>query len=243
MKTTQVRALDAGRRVQGFLDANAATIGTAVSASLRTKFDAAVTQLDQLRLDQETSKAAAAGETTNQAALRSDLYKHFVGPIGEVAKLNLKGSTDYPALVVTAAVEKKSEFVTKVNSQAEAAAKYEQLFIDHSLPADFLAQIKAGVAQVMASAANRQAQQTKQSAATGGLVTADQALHSLIKVVGGVLAKTLKGNATLSAGWKAAKLIRQVPVTPLPGGSTVTTPSTPAASSTTAPAPVPPAAA
>jgi hypothetical protein len=255
MKTTQVRTLDAGRRVQGFLDANAATIATAMSASLRAKFDAAVTQLDQLRLDQETSKAAAAGETVNQAALRSDLFQQLVDRIGEVAKLNLKSSTDFPALVVTAAAEKRTEFVTKVNSQADAAAKYEQLFIDHGLPADFLAQIKAGVAQVMASAANREAQQTKQSAATGGLITADKAVRSLIKVVSGALAKVVKGNSTLSAGWVAAKRIRQVPVTPLPTGGTVitpTTPTTPTASSstaatppqqTTAPAPVPPAAA
>ena len=220
MKTTQVRVFDAGRRVEGFLDANAALIGTAVSASLRAKLDAAVTQLDQLRLDQETSKAAAAGETTNQAALRSDLFKHLVGPIGEVAKLNLKGSADYQALVVSAAAVKKSEFVTKVNSQADAAAKYAQLFIDHSLPADFLAQIKAGVAQVLASAANREAQQTKQSAATGGLIAADKAVRSLIKVVSGALAKVLKGNATLSAGWTAAKRIKQLPVTPLPTGNT-----------------------
>jgi hypothetical protein len=252
MKTTQVRTFDAGRRVEGFLDANAALIGTAVSALLRAKLDAAVTQLDQLRLDQETSKAAAAGETTNQAALRSDLFKHLVGPIGEVAKLNLKGSADYQALVVSAAAVKKSEFVTKVNSQADAAAKYAQLFIDHSLPADFLAQIKAGVALVLASAANREAQQTKQSGATGGLITADKAVRSLIKVMNGALSKVLKGNATLSAGWTAAKRIKQLPVTPLPTGSTVITPTAPAASSTTAatpqqqptaPAPVPPAAA
>ena len=39
MKTNQERALDAGRRVQGFLDAQAAAIGTAVSASLRAKLD------------------------------------------------------------------------------------------------------------------------------------------------------------------------------------------------------------
>jgi hypothetical protein len=113
-----------------------------------------VTQVDQLRLDHETSKAAAAGETVNQAALRSDLFQQFVGRVGEVAKLNLKGSTDCPALVESAAAENKSEFVTKVNSQADAAAKYEQLCID-SLPADFLAQIKTGVAQVLSSAGNR----------------------------------------------------------------------------------------
>jgi hypothetical protein len=252
MKTTQVRTLDAGRRVQGFLDANAATIAIAMSASLRAKFDAAVTQLDQLRLDQETSKAAAAGETVNQATLRSDLFQQLVDRIGEVAKLNLKSSTDFPALVVTAAAEKRTEFVTKVNSQADAATKYEQLFIDHGLPADFLAQIKAGVAQVMASAANREAQQTKQSAATGGLITADKAVRSLIKVVSGALAKVVKGNSTLSAGWVAAKRIRQVPVTPLPTGGTVITPTAPASSSptaatqpqqTTVTAPVPPAAA
>jgi hypothetical protein len=48
----------------------------------------------------------------NQDALRSDLYQQFVQRIGEVAKLNLKGAPDFPALVVTAAVEKKNQAVS-----------------------------------------------------------------------------------------------------------------------------------
>ena len=104
MKTTEVRTLDAGRRVQGFLDTNAPSIGTAVPPSLRAKVDAAVSQLVQFRLDQEAATAAAKGETVNQAALRSDLFKHLVAPIGKVAKINLRQSTDLPALVVPAAV-------------------------------------------------------------------------------------------------------------------------------------------
>jgi hypothetical protein len=71
MKITGVRTFDAGRRVQGFVDTNAALIGTGVPPSLRAKVDAAVSQLAQYQLDQEAAKAAAKGETVNQAALRT----------------------------------------------------------------------------------------------------------------------------------------------------------------------------
>jgi hypothetical protein len=152
MKTTEVRTFDAGRRVQGFLDTNAPTIGTAVPPSLRAKVDAAVSQLVQFELDQEAATAAANGETVNQAALRSDLFKHLVAPIGRVAKINLRQSTDLPALVVPAAAQRRSDFVAKVNSLADTASKYEPMFIDHGLPADFIAQIRAGATAVAASA-------------------------------------------------------------------------------------------
>src|SRR5258708_33294392 len=108
MKTTEVRTRDAGRRVQGFLDTNAPSIGTAVPPSLRAKVDAAVSQLVQLRLDQEEGTAAAKGETVNQAAVRSDLFKHLVAPIGQVAKINLRQSNNLPALGDPAALRSGS---------------------------------------------------------------------------------------------------------------------------------------
>ncbi len=144
MQTTEVRTFDAGRRVQGLLDTNAPTIGTAVPPSLRAKFDAAVSQIVQFQHEQDAATAATNGETVNQAALRSDLFKHLVAPVGKVAKINLRQSTDLPALVVAAAVQRRSDFVVKGNTLADTASKYELMFVDHGLPADFIAQIRAG---------------------------------------------------------------------------------------------------
>ena len=237
MKTNQERALDAGRRVQGFLDAQAAAIGTAVSASLRAKLDAAVAQLVLLQHQQETATSAAVGETVNQAALRRDLYEHLVVPVGTAARINLRKSTDYPALSVPASSERRATFVPKVNALIEAAVKYEQLFIDHGMAPDFLTQLRAGVAAVSASSANRANQLSLKAAASGGLVAANTAVRALIKMLNGVLSPVLKKNPTLSAGWRVTKLITQKPVTPLPTGGLVIGPApttTPAATGTPA---------
>ena len=45
MKLTQLDTLDVGYRVQGFLDAQAAAIGSTILTSLRAKFDLAMQQL------------------------------------------------------------------------------------------------------------------------------------------------------------------------------------------------------
>ena len=221
MKTTEVRTFDAGRRVQGFLDTNAPTIGTAVPPSLRAKFDAAVSQIVQFQHEQEAATAAAKGETVNQAALRSDLFKHLVAPIGKVAKINLRQSNDLPALVVPAAAQRRKDFVAKVNTLADTASKYEPMFVEHGLPADFIAQIRAGATAVAASAVARERQQSGLSAATKGLAVASKSVHDLIGVLNGILAKLFKTNLPLAADWKASKKIRQAVVTPLPTGGLV----------------------
>jgi hypothetical protein len=137
MRSTQGKAGDAGRRVAGLLDSQAAIIGTAVPASLRAKLDAAVTQLTQARQDQDSATAAAASETTAQAVLRADLYQRLGGPISQAARMALRDAPDFSALVITSASQRSADFLTKVNSQIAVAAEYQPVFLDHGVPTDF----------------------------------------------------------------------------------------------------------
>jgi hypothetical protein len=242
MQSTRIRTLDAGRRVQVCLDTQAAALGNAVSPTLRAKLDDAVTQLGGFQVEQATAQGTALGETVNQAALRDALYQKFMVQIGRTAKVALRDTPEYPNLVVPATARRKLGFPATANQFADAAAKHEAVIVEHGMPADFLVQLHAAIAEVVASADARERALSRRKAATAGSGTADKAVRDTIGLVDGVVTPLLKKNTSLLADWKASKLIRQLPVTPLPTGSTVVTPApTPSAQPTTAP--VPPSAA
>jgi hypothetical protein len=250
MKGIYVQGLDTGQRVQGFLTTEAAAIGPIVPAPLRAQLDDAVTQLASSELAQGAADAAARGETTKQLGLRDGVYTSFVGPIGATAKKKLATASELPALVVPAKARHTKAFVALASAAATAAALYTQVFIDNGLPADFIAQLQAGLTQITDSANTRARQLGLRSAATAGLVAADKELRDAIDSLNRILAPALKSKPTLLADWVASKKIRAVPVTPLPGGSATVpstgatpAPATPTATPTSATAPAPAAAA
>jgi hypothetical protein len=240
MQATQVRALDAGRRVQVFLDTHAATIGTAVPASLRAKLDDAVTQFAGFQSEQGTAEGTAKGETVNQAALRTDLFQRFMVPVGRAAKIALRLAPEFPKLVVSALARRKLDFLSTANQFADAATIDEKVLIDHGLAADFLVQLHTAIAQMAASAAAQGRSVARRIAATAACGTANKTLRAVIGLLDGVLKPVLKGNTSLLVDWQASKRIRLLPVTPLPtGGTVVTPPATSPAQPTTAPVPPP----
>jgi hypothetical protein len=250
MQSTHFTVFDAARRVQGFLDAQAAIIGTAVPAPLRAQLDASVTQIAALQATQGANASAAKGETAKQKLLRGDLYAHLLNPVGGVARKQLRGVTEFPSLTVSAAFRESNKLLAKATELADAAAKYEKTFIDNGLPADFIAQVQAGVAAITASVVARGSDLTQRVTATAGMKVADKAARATIDTMNRALKKVLTANPALLAGWMAAKLVRQPVVTPLPTGS-VSTPTSPSPStaplapatpaSASAPAPVVPA--
>jgi hypothetical protein len=219
MQSTHLTVLDMGRRVQGFLDAQAAVIGTAVPAPLRAKLDDAVTKLAGFQAEQGASDSAAKGETAKQQLLRETIYLNFLYPIEGIAKKHLRGVTEFPSLVVSSTFKASNKLLAKAGEAADAAATYEKTFVDNGLPPDFLAQLRAGVAQVTASVNARAQDLTQRVAATAGLVAADKALRATVDTMNRSLKAALRSNSAILAGWTATKLIRQPVVTPLPTGS------------------------
>jgi hypothetical protein len=243
MQATDVRALDAGRRVQVFLDTQAAALGKAVAPSLRAKLDDSVTQLAGFQNEQGTADGAARGATANQAALRDDLFQKFMVPIARAAKIALKNAPELPKLVVSALARRKADFVSTANQFAEAATKDAQVFVDHGMPTDFLTQLQAEIALVTASADAQGRAIARRIAATAGCTAQAKAVKGNIGLLDGVIKPALKGNTALLADWQASKRIRQPAVTPLPTGTTVVAPTTASAPTPTpATPPAPPAA-
>jgi hypothetical protein len=245
MQSTHFTVFDTGHRVQGFLDAQAAAVGILVPAALRAQLDDAVTQGAAFQLEQGASTSAAKGETSKQQLIRDDLYARFLHPVEGIAKKKLKGVasvTELASLVISAAFRHSNKLLTKAIELADAAAKYEKVFVDNGLAADFIAQLRAGIAEVTASEAARVRQLSRRAAATTGIATSDKAIRATVDSMNRVLKPALKSNQPLLTDWMASKRIRQLAVTPIPTGSVSTsagpaTPTTPASQS--APAAIP----
>jgi hypothetical protein len=218
MKTPELHVLDTGQRVQDFLDSEATAVGTAVPAPLRGQLDAAVVQGRTAQAAQALLAGSIKGETATQAAIRASITTDFLRPIATAARHALTGAPDFTTLVPPAKL-RKADFASTVTAVAAAAAKYQQTFLDHGEPADFIAQLQAAVTQLETSASRRSVLVGQQTAATEGAAQAVKTIRSVLKVINGALTSVLKKNAPLKANWVATKRIQATVVTPLPGGN------------------------
>jgi hypothetical protein len=227
MQLTQHNVSDTGRRVQTLLDSQSAVLGTTVPAPLRAQLDAAVTQLATSGTDQESLDSSTRGETVNQVAMRTALKVDFLDPMARIARHALRASPDFEALVVSSTVKRKGDFMNKVNAIVDAAAKHEQDFVDHGMPADFIAQLRAAVGALNASIDTRGKQVGLLKQATKGIKDSTKAVRDVLHVIDGNMKRALKKNQPVLANWVATKRIQATVVTPLPGGDLNITPSAP----------------
>lgn len=220
MRSTQVKSLDAGRRVQGFLDTHADAVGRVVPPTLRAELDRAVANISAFRAEQGAMSKAAHGETEHQRVLKEDVYKRVLLPIARIARVARRVTPDFPTLSVMANTKRTSDFVAQAATVVDAAAKQNQVFVNNGLPGDFADQVKAIVAQINASVDVRARYLSRRFAATKALEAAEVAVRDTIGVLDGVITPLLEGDAALLGDWNASKRIHQTGSTPLPGGDT-----------------------
>jgi hypothetical protein len=238
MELKDHNVFDTGRRVLTFLDSQSAVLGTTVPATLRAQLDTAVTQLAASGTDQESLDSSTRGEIVNQVAMRKALTVDFLDPMARIARHALRASPDFPALVVPASGLRKGDFMNKINAIVDAAAKHAQDFVDHGMPADFIAQLRAAVAALNASVDTRGKQKGLLKQAGQGIKDSTKAVRAVLHVMDGIMKRALKTNQPVLANWTATKRIQATVVTPLPGGDLNGTPSAPQPAAPAAATPV-----
>ena len=219
MQLKVLNTTDMAHRVQKFLDVQGAAIGVAVPADLRARLDGAVTQLVASQAEQDNAAGAAKTATASQAAIRKDINSRLLRPIARVAKSALGNAPDIAALIVPSGSMANGTFVSKLNSLADAATAHEKVFVDHMLPPDFIAQLKAASAQLSASAESRSRNMARRQAATASMIAAEKIIKDAVSVLNHVLTPLLKPNAALLADWGASKRVQQTVVNPISTGN------------------------
>jgi hypothetical protein len=243
MQLKHLNILDTVRRVQGFIVRQAAALGALVTAALSAQLDDAGTQLASFQQEQGAAASAAKGETANQAAYRKNFYAKFMRPIARIAKARLKLAPDYSALRVPTRGLRNGDFAGTAQTLVDTAAKYEKDFLAGGMAADFLAQMRAAIAQLTASKAAGDQAVSRRQAATKGIAQASLAARDAFVVLDSAIAPAVKHNASLLADWRASKkIVTATTLPPQPTGLAPATPTTPAAGPTPVVAPVAPSA-
>jgi hypothetical protein len=218
MRGTARKAAATGRRIQGFLKAEAGVVGTAASPEVQAELDGLVSQLETYAVQQDEADGSATAHTALQEEYRKDAYVRFVRPIARISKRYLSLAPEITALVVTADDTRSPDVVTKLTKLANAAEVHHQTLVAKGMPSDFVAQLRTAIAQFTTTMDVRDRYIGTRAAATTGLNVAQRELRGLIEQLDSLLLPVLRGNQAVLADWISTKHIPKLTVNPLPTG-------------------------
>jgi hypothetical protein len=253
MELRQLNALEAARRVYGFLTT---TPLPPPLATMDPSFTQLVQTLGTLITSVDTDAATQIpGNTKSQIAARNGAAKTlrstYLRPLRKVAQIILKSnagvnlSPGFPSLIHLPETHNDQALVAAANAVVQNITPYKDLFIAKGMPATFLDQFTAAVNTLVQSAESQRSAKTSQVSATADidrlLKEIRDTIHLLdINVVRECKADKENGPAA-DAAWVSAKRIRRATTptpsstaTPKPTTTVSPTPASPATSATAA---------
>ena len=231
MRAQEIRKFDMLRRIQQFLDAFAAKLGTVNATAARKELDQLVEEMGVNESTQAISTLNAKSQTAVQAVLRRDLVNHHMRPVATIAAAHLRDVPGFKALQLPHGDVKVAVLVQDATAMAEAARAYQQVFVENGRPENFADALLAAAGAVRASIDARAKYITSKAAARDGLnVTASRA-HLVLRLLDAQVKSALVDDPKALAGWKSAKRIGKGKVVPIE--ATLFAPTTPPAPTTT----------
>jgi len=255
MRFLQNAVLAALKRVQLFLDDNAAVLAAIVDlTAARKRLDAVAASFTGHAYDQDASTRIAKGETAKQRQLRLQLRGQQMDPIALIARKNLRTTPEFAALQMPKPTVTGEAFIASGKAMADAATIHKDTFIEHGLPSTFLDDLKAALTGLDGSISDRAQNYNRRLSATKGLDEKEKQGRLVLSVLDSLVEPALAGNQALLHGWQGARLIRRrpgptagapaasnstgagaSPATPAPAAPTTTTTPTQTTSTETTP--------
>ena len=215
LNSLQERIYNTGRRIQAFLDANDAALGTINKSGMRAELDAVVIGLGQSGTQQAAGRVNAIGETAKQRALRLGLRINHMQPIASVARAKLHSVPNFHAMTMPDPNVRVVSLIAHAHGMAEAAGPYEQVFVDAGLAPGFLAALTVAADAVKASIDTRATAAGQRSNATASLRALQNRARLVFRALNDFVVPLLLGDAAKSgllAQWRSARHV------PLKGG-------------------------
>jgi hypothetical protein len=212
MRFLQNAVLAALKRVQLFLDDNAAVLAAIVDlTAARKRLDAVVASFTDHAYNQDAGSRGAKGETAKQRQLRLTLRAQQMDPIALIARKNLRTTPEFAALQMPKPTVSGEAFIASAKAMADAAAIHKDTFIEHGLPSTFLEDFKVAITKLDSSISNREQNYNRRLSATKGLDEKEKQGRLVLSVLDSLLEPALADNEPLLRGWEGARLIRRRP--------------------------------
>ena len=233
MLSSQKQVLESFRRVQGFLAAHPlespATYG-APEGMLADAFSELSTQLAA----QESAKRLRRAGTQEVGTLVKELREQHLLPITAIARATLKGSPGIDAATRMPPSDLALERLLNVAAAfAKAVEPYQQVFVDHGRPADFVARLDAAVAALQAAMVKRIDHVRGRIAATAEIARTIRKGQAAVRMLDATIKATFADNEAVVTEWNTVRRVQAlpggginspaavptVPVTPVPAAS------------------------
>jgi len=207
MRARDIRKFDMLRRVQGFLDDYAASLGVVNATGARKEFDQLVREMGINETAQAISTLDARGQTALQASLRRELVVRHMRPVARIAAVHLRDVPEFEALRPPQKDIKVAVLIQEAIAMAEAARLHEQVFVEYGCPADFVDALLAAAEAVRASIdARAESIMTRAGAREGISATASRA-HLVLRVLDALVQIALAHDPKALAAWSSVKRI------------------------------------
>ena len=226
MQTAQGNTLLSLDAVDEFLDEHATELASVVATGARQRLKAAIADLATFRSNQSGGAVIARSSTQSKAALRKVLTRDHMAAIARIAKSELALAPEITSLRMPRGRPTIPKLVAAAEGMAKGAAPYISVFTDNGLPKDFIDQLNASAASLLAGATTHKNIQGRRKTATNGLQATLSAGRRIVHVLDSFVQTALKDNPTLLGGWNSVKRVQRTGTRP---------------AATAAPAPVPPA--
>jgi hypothetical protein len=210
LNSLQERIYNTGRRIQAFLVANDAVLGSINKSGMRSDLDTILAALGESGGQQAAGRVNAVGETANQRTLRLALRLNHMRPIASVARAKLRTVPNFEAMTMPNPKIRVVSLLAHAHGMAEAAQPYAQVFIDAGLSEEFVAKLTAAAEAVKTSIDTRAAARGQRSGATGTLKDLENRARLAFKALNDFVVPVLSvdvAHSGLLAEWKKARRV------------------------------------
>jgi hypothetical protein len=211
MQATQKQAIEAYQRVQAFLADNPPPESPGYAVQKKA-FDEIVASLTDHSLNQVAGRRLRRAEVPRQVRLRRELREQHLAPISQIARATLADAPGIAkALRMPANNLSALKLVAEASAIRDAAALYEQQFIQAGRPADFLVQLDAAAEAVRQSMLGKARNLGRQVGAGAGIGRDIKRGRSVLDVLDTIVKTAFWEDKNVMAKWRTAKRVRAIP--------------------------------
>jgi hypothetical protein len=209
MRIRQGAVLETLRRVQRFLDDNAAILDSVNKSGARKNLNAVAAQIGAHAVDQDGGVRGSKGETARKKRLSMQLRFDHMRPIAEVAKQNLRDAPEFKSLGLPRYTLRNARLTAAARAMADAATPHVSVFIDHGLQATFIDDLRAAADGLDGAIDTANRSRGKRQGATKALTAMESQGRSMIKLLDSLVRPKLGSNDQLLGEWDAAKRVNR----------------------------------
>jgi hypothetical protein len=196
------------RQVQGFLDDNAAVVGTLDSGGGRRGLDDATAQLASLANEQGVHRTQGTGALASEKQLARALRRKHMWPIVKVARAKLPELANLEAVRMPSFRSNNTDLALRAGQMADTVQPYAAQLQDGGLTAGFLDRLRAATAELLDAIASKGRHQSGRLRSTDGIRKVVARARRAVGVVDALVRAQLGETEPLLTEW--ASIVRTI---------------------------------